>query len=437
MFAARQEQFMKAMGGGVAIIRTNPVVLRNNDTDFPHRPDSSFWYLTGFREPDAVAVFAPDHPEHKFILFVNPRDPAKEVWNGRRAGVEGAVAEYGADVAYSLEEMDEKLPQYIENVETLHYGLGQDADFDALVLKWLAKARRKVRTGISAPEILVDPARILHEMRLFKGPEEIERMRRSASIAAEAHREAMALCRPGINECELHAVIEYTFRKRGANAPSYNPICGSGPNSCILHYNDNNRVIGDKELVLVDAGCEVDGYASDITRTFPSNGVFSAEQRALYEVVLEAQEACIEMVRPGTVWQDIHDEAVRVLTIGLVKLGILEGPVEKAIETSAYKKFYMHKTGHWLGLDVHDVGKYRVQGEWRKLEPGMVMTVEPGLYVAANTEGVDPKWWDLGIRIEDDVLVTETGHEVLTFEVPKSVVEIQALMQPGTLVGRP
>lgn len=432
-FAQRRQRFMEQMGEGVALIPTNPVAIRSNDTDYPYRPDSTFWYLTGFCEPDAVALLAPGHPEHRFVLFVNPKDPAKEVWTGRRAGVEGAVARYGADAAYSLEEMDKVLPRYLENAPRLYYTLGHGHDFDQRVLGWLKQIQAKIRQGVTAPDTLVDPAHIVHEMRLFKGPEEIDRMRKAASIGSEAHRNAMASTRPGVFEYELQAEIEYTFRKRGSQGPSYNPICGSGPNSCILHYNTNDRRIEAGDLVLVDAGCEYDGYASDITRTFPATGIFSPEQRAIYQLVLDAQKACIEMVRPGTSFQAIHDEAVRLMTSGLIDLGLVEGPIDQAIARDAYKPFYMHKTGHWLGMDVHDVGRYRVDGQWRTLSPGMVLTVEPGLYIAAGSP-VDPKWFDIGVRIEDDVLVTESGYEVLSAEAPKEVAEIEALMGSRQLV---
>ncbi|MBM3275685.1 MAG: aminopeptidase P N-terminal domain-containing protein, partial [Candidatus Sericytochromatia bacterium] len=317
MYAQRRERFMQEMEGGVAIIRTNATAIRSNDSDYPYRPDSTFWYLTGFREPDAVALLCPGHPEHRFVLFVNPKDPFKEVWLGRRAGVEGAVAKHGADAAYSIDEIDEILPTYLENQAKLYYPIGQNAEFDAQVLSWRRKVQAKARQGITAPEAILDTAAIANEMRLIKSPPELDKMRRAASIASEAHREAMKLTRPGVNEYELQAVLEYTFRKRGAQGPSYNPICGSGENTCILHYNENDRVIGDQEFVLLDAGCEVDGYASDITRTFPSNGVFTPDQRALYEVVLDAQVACIDAVRPGTRFQAIHDLAIRKLTEGM------------------------------------------------------------------------------------------------------------------------
>lgn len=431
VYAERRERFMKAMGGGVAIIRTNSLAVRSNDTEYPYRPDSTFWYLTGFREPDAVAVLSPGHPEHRFVLFVNPRDPAKETWTGRRAGVEGAMERFGADAAYPLDQIDEILPRYLENEPRIYYAIGRDPAWDARVLQWRRSVQAKIRQGISAPDVILDISTIAHEMRLIKSEVEIAKMRRAAEIAAEAHREAMKAVRPGMFEYELQAICEYVFRRRGAQGPSYNPICGSGPNTCILHYNDNDRRIEEGEFVLIDAGCEFDGYASDITRTFPSGGVFSPDQKALYNVVLETQVACVDLVRPGVSFQAIHDLAVRMLTEGMIRLGILEGPVDRAIETESYKRFYMHKTSHWLGMDVHDVGKYKVDGQWRVLQPGMVLTVEPGIYIPAGSEGVDPRWYDMGIRIEDDVLVTDSGPDVLSRDVPKSVAEIEALMRSG------
>jgi Xaa-Pro aminopeptidase len=430
--AERRERFMKQMREGIAILPTHPVRIRSNDSDYPYRPESTFWYLTGFREPDAVALLCPDHPEHRFVLFVNPKDPERETWTGRRAGVAGAVSRYGADAAYSLAEIDEILPTYLENQSQIYYPIGRDGAFDERVLGWRRRVQAKIRTGISAPDAVFDTAVVAHEMRLIKSDEEIAKMRKAAEIAAEAHREVMKLSAPGVWEYEFHALCDYTFRRRGALGPSYNPICGSGPNTCILHYNDNDRQVRDGDLVLIDAGCEFEGYASDITRTFPASGVFTADQRALYDVVLEAQEACIEKVAPGVCFQDIHDLAVTVLTRGLVRLGILEGPVEEAITSERYKRFYMHKTSHWLGMDVHDVGKYKVDGQWRKIAPGMVLTVEPGLYIPAGSEGVDSRWFDMGIRIEDDVLVTPTGREVLSDGVPKCVEDVERLMQ-GTV----
>lgn len=428
MFQARRDTFMQAIGNAVAIIPSAPVRNRTADLDFEYRQDSDFYYLTGFKEPESVLLLAPHHPEHKVVLFVRPRDPERETWDGRRAGTEGAVRDYGADAAYPITEIDQILPLYLENQQTLYYRFGKDAAFDARVMQWLSAVRAKARAGVSAPTHLVDPSELLHEARLIKGPEEVALMRQSAAIAAEAHVRAMETARPGMFEYELQAEIEYVFKKRGAMGPSYGSIVGAGDNGCILHYVENNAEMKDGDLVLIDAGAEYAFYASDITRTFPVNGRFSPAQRELYEIVLQANLEAIAHVKPGNSFQSIHDVAVRVLTEGLVRLGILKGDVSELIESGAYRRFYMHKTSHWLGIDVHDVGSYKVDGEWRALKPGMVLTVEPGLYIPDGSEGVDSKYWGIGIRVEDDVLVTESGHEVLTLGVPKTVEEIEALM---------
>lgn len=428
MFQARRDKFMQAIGNAVAIIPSAPIRNRTADLDFEYRQDSDFYYLTGFKEPESVLLLTPHHPEHKVVLFVRPRDPERETWDGRRAGTEGAVRDYGADAAYPITEIDKILPLYLENQERLYYRLGKDADFDARVMGWLGSVRAKARAGVVAPTALIDPSEILHESRLFKGPEEVELMRKAATIAAEAHRRAMETSRPGMLEYELQAEIEYVFKKRGAMGPSYGSIVGAGHNACILHYVENDAPMKDGDLVLIDAGAEVAFYASDITRTFPVNGRFTPAQREIYEIVLQANLEAIAQVQPGNSYQSVHDTAVRVMTEGLVRLGILEGNVDELIETGAYRPFFMHKTSHWIGIDVHDVGRYKINGDWRPLEPGMVLTVEPGLYIAEGTEGVDPKYWGIGIRVEDDVLVTPSGHEIFTHEVPKAVDEIERLM---------
>lgn len=436
MFQARREKFMQAIGNAVAIIPAAPIRNRTADLDFEYRQDSDFYYLTGFKEPEAVLLLAPNHPEHKVVLFVRPRDPERETWDGRRSGTEGAVRDFGADAAYPIGEIDQILPRYLENQETLYFRFGKEVDLDDQVMGWLGTVRAKARQGITAPTRLVDPSELLHEARLRKGPEEVELMRKAATIAAEAHTRAMQISRPGMYEYELQAEIEYTFRKRGAMGPSYGSIVGSGDNACILHYVENDAQMKDGDLVLIDAGAEYQFYASDITRTFPVNGRFSPAQREVYEIVLQAELEAIAHVKPGHSFQSVHDRAVQVLTEGLVRLGILEGNVDELIASGAFRRFFMHKTSHWLGIDVHDVGSYKVKGEWRGLEPGMVLTVEPGLYIPEGSEGVDPKYWGIGIRIEDDVLVTETGHEVLTHEVPKAIDAIEALMaksQPATV----
>jgi len=428
VFQARREKFMQAIGSAVAIIPSASIQHRTADLDFEYRQDSDFFYLTGFKEPESVLLLAPGHPEHRVVLFVRPRDPERETWDGRRAGTEGAVKDYQADVAYPIAMIDEILPRYLENQPELYYRFGKSSAFDERVMAWLGGVRAKARQGISAPTTMIDPSELLHEWRLIKAPAEVERMRKAASIAAEAHTRAMQVSRPGMHEYELQAEIEYVFRKRGAMGPAYGSIVGSGNNGCILHYVENDAVMKDGDLVLIDAGAEYEFYASDITRTFPVNGRFSPAQREVYEVVLEAELAAIAQVQPGRSYHAVHETAVRILTEGMVRLGILQGDVDELIASEAYRRFYMHKTSHWIGIDVHDVGRYKVGAEWRSLEPGMALTVEPGLYIAEGSEGVDPKYWGIGIRIEDDILVTASGHEVLTREVPKAIDDIERVM---------
>lgn len=426
---------MDAMGSGVAVFPAAPARVRSNDTEYRYRPESDLFYLTGFAEPEAVAVLAPEHPEHKFVLFVRPRDPEREVWDGKRAGVDGAVAEYGADAAFPISELDAKLPEYLDGRDRLFYRLGRDEEFDLRVIRMLNSYRTTRRAKGPGPSSILDPGEIVHEMRLIKSEADLALMRRAIEISADAHRAAMAAARPGMYEYELEALIEYTFRRSGASGPSYTSIVGSGPNATTLHYVDNSRRIGENELVLVDAGAEYGLYAADITRTWPASGRFTAEQRAIYELVLEAQVGAIAMASPGVTMQAIHDFCVRTIAQGLVRLGLLAGPVESAIEDGAYKKFYMHKTGHYLGMDVHDVGKYRDGEEWRSLAPGMVMTVEPGVYISEDCAEVEERWRGIGVRIEDDVLITDAGCEVLSARAPKAVDEIEALVGTAATAG--
>lgn len=428
VFRERRERFLELLGETVAILPTAPVRVRSNDSDHRYRPDSDVLYLTDFAEPEAVAVFAPNHPEHQFILFVRPRDPEREVWDGRRAGVDGAVSEYGADIAFPIAELDTKLPEYVDGCERVAYRLGRDEIFDRRFIDLLTSYTTTRRAKGPGPHTIVDPGEIVHEMRLHKSAEEIDVMRHAAASSAEAHRTAMAAARPGQCEAELEALIEYTFRRLGANGPAYPSIVGSGANATILHYIENSRRIEDGELVLVDAGGEYGYYASDITRTWPVSGRFSAEQRAIYEIVLQAQLEAIDRVCPGISQHEIHEGVVRTLTAGLIQLGLLEGPLDEAIANGTYKTFYMHKTGHYLGLDVHDVGKYKTGKRWRPLEPGMVITIEPGLYIAADCESVGAAWRGIGVRIEDDVLVTADGHEVLSAAAPKTVADIERIV---------
>jgi len=428
-FPRRQKKLMDMMGEqSIAIIPTAPARLRNRDVEYPYRPDSDFYYLTGFPEPEAVAVLIPDRDHGEYILFCREKDPAMETWSGRRAGLEGAIAIYGADDAFPITDLDEIVPGLLEDRERIFYNMGCDTAFDQRVLGWVNQVRKRVRTGINAPDEFISLDHFLHEMRLYKSRHEIAAMRRAAGISAAAHRRAMQICRPGLMEYQIEAEIRYTFMQHGARHPAYPPIVGSGENSCILHYTENSRKLVDGDILLIDAGSEYDCYASDISRTFPVNGRFTKTQRAVYDIVLKAQLAAIRKVRPGNHWNEPHEAAIREITKGLIDLGILKGRVRDRIKDKSYAKYYMHRTGHWLGMDVHDVGDYKVEGEWRTFAPGMVLTVEPGLYLAAGTRGLAKKWWNIGVRIEDDVLVTETGHEVLTRDAPKRTDEIEALV---------
>ncbi len=420
-------EFMRRMEpNSVAILPSAREMTRSNDTEFRFRQDSDFYYLTGFSEPESVAVITPGRDE-KFTLFVRPRDPEKEIWNGRRAGVEGARETYGADAAFPVEEFRAKLGDLMNGARNLYYRLGGRPDMDEAVISELARMRSLGRKGVQAPHAIIDPGSVLHEMRLFKTEEEVAHMQRAADIASEAHREAMKQAKPGMREYEVEALIEYVFRRSGSAAPAYNSIVGAGANATILHYVNNDAEIKDGDLLLVDAGAEYQGYASDITRTFPVGSRFSEAQREIYELVLDCQQQCIGMVAPGVTLEEMHKRSVEILTEGMVRLGLLQGDVAKLIEEEQYKKFYMHRLGHYLGLDVHDVGLYYRDGEPRAMEPGIVMTVEPGIYVSETAEAVPDKYRGIGVRIEDDVLVTPDGHLVLTHAAPKQVEEIEAL----------
>ncbi len=412
----------------VVILPTAPMRTRNRDVEYPYRPDSDFYYLTGFPEPEAVAVLAPGRPHGDYVLFCRERDPQMETWNGARAGQDGAVETYGASDSFPFADIDDILPGLLENRERVYYTMGIHAEFDQRLIGWINRLRAQGRAGVHAPGEFVALDHLLHDMRLFKSAAEVRTMRKAGQISARAHRRAMQCCRPGVWEYQLEAELLHEFMHAGSRSPAYPSIVGGGANGCVLHYIENSAALNEGELVLIDAGAEYDYYAADITRTFPVSGAFSPAQRALYEVVLAAQEAAIEKVRPGNHWNEPHTAAVRVLTEGMVELGILKGQPRQLIKDGAYRRFYMHRTGHWLGMDVHDVGDYKIDGEWRLLEPGMVMTVEPGLYIPAGSRGVAKKWWNIGIRIEDDVLVTKDGCEVLTADAPKHPDDIESVM---------
>jgi Xaa-Pro aminopeptidase len=428
-FARRRRQLARMVGkGGIVIIPAAVEKARNNDVHYEYRPDSDFYYLTGFQEPDAVAVLVPGRTQAEYVLFVRDRDPARETWDGKRAGPQGATRDYHADDAFPIGDIDDILPGLMENCSRVYYTMGLNPDFDQRVIGWVNGLKAQARAGVHPPQEFVALDHPLHDMRLYKSSAELGLMRRSAKIAVEAHKRAMRFTKPGRMEYEVMAELVHEFRRNNADT-SYHPIVGGGPNSCILHYRENNQELKDGDLLLIDAGCEFGMYASDITRTFPVNGRYSAEQRAIYEVVLEAQHAAIEKARPGNHWNDPHDAAVRAITQGLVRLGLLKGKVPNLIRDGAYRQWFMHRTGHWIGMDVHDVGDYKVGDEWRVLEPGMVMTVEPGLYIPAGSRGVPKRWWNIGVRIEDDVAITKGGSEVLTEGLPKDPDAIERLMQ--------
>ena len=428
-FAHRRRQLMRVMArDSIAVLPAAPIRHRNGDVEYAFRQDSDFHYVTGFAEPEAVAVLVPGRAQAEYILFVRERDPAREIWDGRRAGPAGAARDYGADDAFPITDIDEILPGLLENRTRVYYTMGVYADFDQRVMGWVNGLRTtQARNGRHPPQEFVALDHVLHDMRLYKSGQELEQLRRAAQITSQAHVRAMRFCRPGATEYQVMAELLHEFRRHNADT-AYHPIVGGGANSCILHYHENDQPLASGDLLLVDAGCEFEYYASDVTRTFPVNGRFTPAQRAVYEIVLEANRAAIASVRPGNHWNAPHEAAVRVITQGLVKLGLLKGRVPALIKSGAYRRFFMHRTGHWLGLDVHDVGDYKVGDEWRVLEPGMVMTVEPGIYLPAGARGVPRRFRNIGIRIEDDVVVTRRGAEVLSARVPKDPDQIEALM---------
>ncbi|WP_148864283.1 Xaa-Pro aminopeptidase [Marinobacter fonticola] len=428
-FASRRKTLSEHMAANsIAIVPAAPERVRNRDVLHPYRQDSDFYYLTGFDEPDAVLVLIPGREHGESVLFCKERNPEKELWDGFLAGPEGAIETYGFDDAFPIADIDDILPGMIEGRSRVYYPLGKDRAFDSQVMEWVKTIRSKVRTGAHPPGEFVALEHTLHDLRLYKSASEIKVMAKAGEISAEAHCRAMKRAKRGGYEYHLEAELIHTFMSHGARSTAYPSIVGSGLNGCILHYIENSAPLKDGDLVLIDAGCELENYASDITRTFPINGRFTDPQKALYEVVLAAQYAAIEAVKPGNHWNHSHEAALRVLTQGLLDLGLLQGSLDEALEQEAYKPFFMHRTGHWLGLDVHDVGDYRVGDAWRVLEPGMVLTVEPGLYISPNNTDVAEQWRGIGIRIEDDVVVTKEGCRILSEGAPKTIAEIEAFM---------
>ncbi len=430
LYARRRAHVLAAMSASgesaIAVLPAAPTYIRNNDVDHDYRQDSDLFYLTGFDEPQSVLVLATagnDAPTS--VLFVRPRDPEREVWDGPRAGTEGAKAEFGVDEAFTFEKLVTELPRLLSNRKRLYYRLGRDRAFDDRVLEAMDATRRRARTGISWPTDISDPATILHEMRLLKGTEDLDAMRTAARITRDAHLRAMSHARPGMHEYEVEALLLETFRKNGSERPAYGSIVGSGANATVLHYRANNRKMEEGDLLLIDAGCEYGYYASDVTRTFPVSGKFTPEQRAIYQIVLDAQMASIEATREGATLEEVHMKSVEIVTRGLLDVGVLKGDVGELVEKEAYKPYFMHRTSHWLGMDVHDVGSYYVGGKPRVLAEGMVLTVEPGIYIPAKDDKVDAKWRGIGVRIEDDILVSKDGPVNLTIDIPKTIEDLE------------
>lgn len=427
-FARRRKRVMDMMDErSIGILPAAPIRRRNRDIEFAYRPDSDFHYMTGFPEPEAVAVLVPGRPQGEYLLFCRERNPERELWDGARAGLEGACERYDANDAFPIGDIDDILPGLIENRERVFYAMGCYPEFDERVLGWVRRIHNRSRAGINSPAF-VALDHLLHELRLYKSKAEIRAMQKAAQISTEAHRRVMSVCRPGMTEYQIEAEFLHECMRSGSRYQAYPSIVAGGANGCVLHYVANSDALKDGDLLLIDAGAEYAYYASDITRTFPVSGRFSAEQRAIYEVVLEAQLAAIDRVRAGNQWNHPHQAAVRKITEGLVELGLLKGKVDRLIEKGDYGRFFVHRTGHWIGMDVHDVGDYKVDGEWRILEPGMVTTIEPGIYIQPDDKSVARKWRGIGVRIEDDVLVTRGDPEILTEGAPKSVDEVEAFM---------
>jgi len=428
-YAKRRADLLAQMRCGIAIVPTAPERLRNRDSAYLYRFDSYFYYLCGFQEPEAVLVLVAG-TEPQCLLFCRERNLEREIWDGFRYGPDAARETFGVDAAYAIDQLEEKLPALMANQQALHYAVGADPVWDERIMRWLNQVRAQSRVGVSAPQNICDIRSVLDEMRVIKDESELNLMRRAAGISARAHERAMRATRPGRMEYEIEAELLYEFRRNGAQFPAYWPIVAGGANACVLHYSENSARLEDGALLLIDAGCELDGYASDITRSFPVNGKFSGAQKDVYELVLAAQIAAIGATAPGAIWDAPHEAAVRVLAQGMVDFGLCQGSVDKVIETGDYKRFYMHRTGHWLGLDVHDAGEYKYDGKWRALREGMTLTVEPGCYIRA-AQDVPKAYWNIGVRIEDDVLVTKEGCEVITAATPKSIAAIEALVGHG------
>ena len=428
MRTRRKELMAQMEPNSIALVPSAPPSFRNNDAEYLYRQNSDFYYLTGFAEEHALLALIPGRKQGEVVLFCQEKNKEKELWTGSLMGPVAAIQNLAIDDAYPVADIDDILPGLIEGRDRVYYSMGKDDKFDDQVMEWVKTIRQKAKMGAHPPGEFLMLDHLLHELRLFKSGAEIKLMERAAKISAEGHRRAMAFCRPGVHEYELEAELLYAFTRNGSRAPAYSSIVAAGNNACILHYNTNNAAIKEGDLVLIDAGCEYEYYASDITRTFPASGKFSDEQKAIYEIVLKAQEAAIEEIRPGVLWDAPHNASVKVITQGLIKLGLLKGKLSQLIKTEAYKAFYMHRVGHWIGMDVHDVGDYKIDGAWRMLEAGMVTTIEPGIYIAPDNTGVPEQWRGIGVRIEDDVLVTKSGYRILSTGVPKTVSEIEAFM---------
>ena len=419
----------KVLEDSAIIVSAASVKSRISDTEYSYRQDSNFYYLSGYEEPESLILIRPNQDKERFIIFCRDRDPLREQWDGFRTGQEGVIQDYGADAAYSINSIDEIMPKLLEGAKNIYFSMSAPCGVDAKISSWVEDIRKNTRSGAEPPQNLLSLDSILHEMRLIKESDEMDLMKQAANITTEAHIRAMQSVRPGMYEYQLEAEYLYAFNKNGARSPAYNSIVGGGNNSCILHYVENNAELKDGDLVLVDAGCEYQYYASDVTRTFPVNGKFSPEQREIYSIVLEAHKQSMEQAKPGNKWNLMHEKSVEVIVEGLLSIGLLQGSRDEIIDKGEYSKFYMHRIGHWLGMDVHDVGSYKQDGDWRPLEEGMVMTVEPGIYILDSMEGVDDKWKGIGVRIEDDIAITESGFEILTPDVPRTIEEVEQTVQ--------